>query len=76
MNEKEKIMQVIEEIRPYIQNDGGDITFVKYEDNIVYVKLSGACAGCQMAHVTLKEGVETAIKNEVPTVQAVEEYKE
>ncbi len=76
MEEEKKIKEVIAEIRPYIQNDGGDIEFVKYENNIVYVKLSGACQGCQMAHVTLKEGVESAIKNEVPDVKAVEQIHE
>ncbi len=76
MKEENKIKEVIAEIRPFIQSDGGDIEFIKYEDDVVYVKLSGACQGCQMAHITLKEGVETAIKNEVPSVKAVEQINE
>ncbi len=75
MTEQEKIINVINEIKPFIQNDGGDIEFIKYEDNIVYVRLLGACQGCQMAHITLKEGVEAAIKAEVPSVKSVVQEK-
>ena len=71
MKDIEKIMKVIEEIRPFIQNDGGDLEFVKYEDGKVYIKMLGACQNCSMAQVTLKEGIETAIKNEVPAVEEV-----
>ena len=52
-------------------NDGGNIEFIKYENNIVYIKLSGACANCQMLDLTLKEGIEAAIKEEVPEVSSV-----
>ncbi len=71
MKEEEKIIEVINKIKPFVQSDGGDIEFVKYEDNKVFVKLLGACQGCSMAHVTLKEGVQTAIQEEVPTVLEV-----
>ena len=54
-NETEKkIKLVIEKIRPYLINDGGDLKFVKYEDNIVYVQLTGACESCPMMDITLK----------------------
>lgn len=69
--ETAKIINIIDKIRPFLVDDGGDIEFVKYEDNIVYVKLLGACAGCSLIDVTLKEGIEQFIINEVPTVKEV-----
>ena len=63
-----KINEVIDRIRPYLQNDGGDITFKRYENGIVYVSLKGACANCSMATITLEDGVEEALINEVPEV--------
>ena len=68
MNEIDKIKAIIDELRPYLMNDGGNIEFIKYENNIVYIKLSGACADCQMIDLTLKEGIESAIKEEIPEV--------
>ena len=69
MNKDEKrIIDIIDKLRPYLINDGGNIEFVKYEDNIVYIKMSGACANCSMLDFTLKEGIEAAIKEEVPSV--------
>jgi len=70
MNEK-IIKDIIEHLRPFLINDGGDIEFVKYEDNIVYVKMMGACSNCTMLDLTLKEGIEAAIKSEVPEVKEV-----
>ena len=71
MNAEEKIKAIIDELRPYLMNDGGNIEFVKYENNIVYIKLSGACAACQLIDFTLKEDIESAIKEEVPEVSEV-----
>lgn len=70
-NEKEIIIDIIEHLRPFLINDGGDIEFIKYEDNIVYIKMTGACANCHMLDLTLKEGIEAAIKSEVPNVKEV-----
>ncbi len=70
-NEKEIIIDIIEHLRPFLMNDGGDIEFIKYEDNIVYIKMTGACANCHMLDLTLKEGIEAAIKSEVPNVKEV-----
>lgn len=70
-NEKETIIDIIEHLRPFLMNDGGDIEFIKYEDNIVYIKMTGACANCHMLDLTLKEGIEAAIKSEVPNVKEV-----
>ena len=72
MKTEEKIKEVIDNIRPYLVNDGGDIEFVEYKDNIVYVKLKGACSHCSMIDVTLKEGIETVLVNEIPEVKSVE----
>ncbi len=67
----EKIKNVIEKIRPFLISDGGNLEFVKYENNIVYVKLLGACAECGMLDITLKDGIEQLIINEVPEVKEV-----
>ena len=70
-NEINKIKEIIDEIRPFLVSDGGDIEFIKYEDNIVYVKMLGACSHCSIIDVTLKDGIETTIKEEVPSVVSV-----
>ena len=68
---EEKIKQLIEKIRPFLINDGGDLEFIKYQDNIVYVKLTGACEGCPMMDVTLKNGIEQILTNEIPEIKEV-----
>ena len=67
----EKVQAVIDKIRPRLQMDGGDIELIGIEDKKVKVKLRGACAGCPGAQMTLKMGVERAIKEEVPEVEEV-----
>lgn len=69
--EQEKIIEVIDQLRPFLVNDGGNIEFIKYEDDIVYIHMMGACANCQMLDLTLREGIEAAIKEEIPTVKEV-----
>jgi Fe-S cluster biogenesis protein NfuA len=71
MNVEERIINEIEKLKPYLQNDGGNIEFVKFEDGIVYVKLTGACAGCSMIDFTLKEGIEEILVSEIPEVKEV-----
>lgn len=72
MKEQEKkIIDIIDKLRPFLINDGGNIDFVKYENNIVYIKMMGACANCHMLDLTLKEGIEAAIQEEVPEVLEV-----
>lgn len=71
MTNEEKIKNMIDEIRPYLMNDGGNIEFVKYENNIVYIHLSGACADCQAIDLTLKDAIESTIKEEIPEVLEV-----
>ena len=68
-----KIKNVLDQIRPYIQSDGGDIKFVGLtEDNIVNVELMGACGSCPYSIITLKNGVETAMMKEIPEIKGVE----
>ena len=62
---EKKVVEAIDMVRPSIQNDGGDIDFVRMEGNKVFVKLRGACAGCMMAEMTLKNGVERMLKYNV-----------
>lgn len=71
MSDLDKIKDVIEKLRPFLIGDGGDIEFVKYEEDVVYIKMLGACAGCSLIDYTLKDGVESAIKDEVPSVKKV-----
>ena len=67
-----KIEGALDEIRPYLQTDGGDISLVEVTDDYtVKVKLSGACETCHVSMMTLKNGVEIAVKNAVPKVTKV-----
>lgn len=66
-----RIIALIDKIRPFLINDGGNLEFIKYENNIVYVKLLGACAECEMMDITLKDGIEELIINEIPEVKEV-----
>lgn len=63
-----KIKEIIDNLRPYLVSDGGNIEFVKYENNVVYIRLQGACANCDMLDITLKDGIESVIKDEIPEV--------
>jgi len=69
---EEKIKAALEHVRPNLQADGGDVEFVSVsEDGVVSVKLTGACGSCPMAEMTLKMGVESYLKKEVPEVSSV-----
>lgn len=68
----ERVSQALEKVRPYLQSDGGDISLVEITpDNVVKVKLSGACHGCPYSMMTLKAGVEQALLKEVPEIKEV-----
>ena len=69
---KEKIQEAIDKIKPMLQADGGDVEFVDYEDGIVKVRLQGACAGCPMSQMTVKNGIERVLKQEIPEIKSVE----
>jgi Fe-S cluster biogenesis protein NfuA len=69
---KEKVEEVIQELRPYLQADGGNIELIDVTDGIVKVKLTGACVGCPMSKMTLQWGVERVLKQKIPEVIRVE----
>ena len=69
---KEKVQKVIDKIRPSLQADGGDVELIDVVDGIVTVKLQGACAGCPMSQMTLKNGIERLVKQEIPEIISVE----
>lgn len=72
MSETEtKIISLLDKIRPYLVSDGGNVEFVKFEDGIVYVRLLGACDGCPLLDVTLKDGIEELIISEIDEVKEV-----
>ncbi len=74
-NVESKIKEVLGKIRPYLQRDGGDVEFVSFFDGIVYVKMLGACSDCVSIDITLKDGIEQVLVEEVPGVIAVENVK-
>ena len=77
MNETEKqIVEILEKLRPYLQRDGGDAEYVKFEDGIVYVQMLGACVGCASMDSTLKDWIEQILLEEVPGVIGVENVDE
>jgi len=68
-----KVKNVIEQIRPYLQADGGDINFVELtNENVVNVELQGACGSCPFSRMTLKNGVEEAVRKALPEIKSVE----
>lgn len=79
MDKKEielKIISIIDRIKPFIISDGGNIEFVKYVDNIVYVKLDGACKDCAFIDTTLKDGIEEIMISEIPEIKEVKNIDE
>ena len=68
---KERVQESIDKIRPMLQRDGGDVELVDIEDGVVKVRLQGACAGCPMSQMTLKNGIEKFLKQEIPEVKSV-----
>ncbi|MGO9579541.1 MAG: NifU family protein [Desulfobaccales bacterium] len=73
MNDTKKLVeQTLEKIRPMLQRDGGDIELVEVTDGVVKVRLTGACKGCPMSQMTLKQGVEKMLLKEVPGLKEVQ----
>lgn len=66
-----KIKELLDSLRPYLNMDGGDVEFIDYKDNIVYVKLTGACAACMFSDDTIKNGLYETIKAEIPEIEGV-----
>jgi len=72
-----KIESALEQVRPFLKADGGDISLIEVtDDNVVKVQLHGACRGCSISHITMKAGIEEAIKNAVPEIKTVEAIAE
>jgi Fe-S cluster biogenesis protein NfuA len=70
---KEKVEKVLNEIRPMLIRDGGNVELVSIEGGVVKVRLQGACAGCPMSQMTLRNGIERVLKDKIPEVIAVEQ---
>ncbi len=69
---KEQVQSALDDIRPSLQADGGDVELVDIVDGIVKVRLTGACGGCPMSQMTLKQGIETYVKKKIPEIVSVE----
>lgn len=77
MASKLEIQAVLEQIRPFLQRDGGDVQFIDYTaDNYVVVELQGHCAGCPHAQMTIKNGIEKILKENIPEVEGVKTVNE
>jgi Thioredoxin-like proteins and domains len=71
-----RVKAALEEVRPYLQNDGGDVQFVELSDDLtVYIELQGHCGDCPYSLMTLKQGIEEVVKEKVPEIKAVEKYQ-
>ena len=70
---EEKIIAIINELKPYLNSDGGDVEFVKYEDNIVYINLKGACSGCMHRNMTINNLILNMLQEEIPEIKDVKE---
>ena len=73
---KAKVAEVLEQVRPNLQADGGDVELVDVVDGVVKVRLQGACHGCPMAAMTLQMGIERVIKAQIPEIKSVENVAE
>jgi Fe-S cluster biogenesis protein NfuA len=71
-----KVEEAIQQLRPFLEADGGDIELLRIENQVAKVKLLGACHDCSMSAMTLKAGVEEAVKKAVPSIQRVEAVEE
>ncbi|KPJ77441.1 MAG: nitrogen fixation protein NifU [Deltaproteobacteria bacterium SG8_13] len=69
---KEQVENALKKIRPLLQRDGGDVELVEVVEGVVKVRLQGACAGCPMSQMTIKNGIERLLKQEIPEVESVE----
>ena len=69
---KERVTVALDQIRPSLQADGGDVELVEIIDGVVKVRLKGHCAGCPMSQMTVKNGIERYLKQEIPEVKSVE----
>jgi len=71
-----QIIEIIEKVRPFLNNDGGDIEFVKFEDGIAYIKMLGNCSDCIYAGMDIDDTISTILTSEIPEVIGVKQYIE
>lgn len=72
----EQIKNILNQLRPYINQDGGDVEFISFDDGIVKIQMLGACVGCGVVDMTVKQGIEQALVEEVPGVIGVDDVTE
>ena len=68
---KEKVEAVLAQVRPNLQSDGGDVELVDVDEGVAKLKLTGACAGCPMATMTLRNGIERVLREKIPEIKEV-----
>ena len=68
---EENIIYILDQIRPYLNSDGGDVEFIKYEDGIVFIKLTGACSYCDHRNDTIKISIFQTLQSEIPEIKDV-----
>jgi Fe-S cluster biogenesis protein NfuA len=69
---KEEIAQSLEELRPFLQRDGGDVEFIDFQDGVLKVRLLGACRGCPYSQMTLAQGIKQRLQQKFPELQEIE----
>lgn len=73
---EKRVKNILEQVRPYLQQDGGDVNFIELTDDmVVLVELTGACGSCPYSTMTLKNGIESVMKKSIPEIKAVEQMK-
>lgn len=75
MGIEKQINDILDTIRPFLINEGGNIEFIKYENDIVYIQMQGACADCFSIDYTITEVIENALKDEIPSIKKVVNVK-
>lgn len=74
---EKRVKNILDQVRPYLQQDGGDVSFVELTDDmVVMVKLTGACGSCPYSTMTLKNGIESVMKKSIPEIKSVEQVIE
>ncbi|MBR6878845.1 MAG: NifU family protein [Bacteroidales bacterium] len=74
---EKRVKNILEQVRPYLQQDGGDVNFVELTDDmVVMVELTGACGSCPYSTMTLKNGIESVMKKSIPEIKAVEQVQD
>ena len=73
---EKRVKNILEQVRPYLQQDGGDVNFVELTDDmVVMVELTGACGSCPYSTMTLKNGIESVMKKAIPEIKSVEQVQ-